>query len=258
MDFFLEKATLLIKILIEEKYRFIDTKDFIKNEFQKYAILRHDIDKNPKNALKIARIENSFGIKGIYYFRIHSKVFKPDIIKEIYSLGHEIGYHYEDYTNAHGDHVKAIASFKKNLSKLREVVPIRTICMDGRPLSKYNNLDLWKFYDYRDFGIDFEPYLDVDFSKVLYLTDTGRGWNLVKFSVRDKVGNSFIYNNKTTSELVEDIKNGNLPDMIMLTIHPQRWHDNSFLWLRELLLQRIKNVLKFVLIKLRKNQVNYL
>lgn len=255
MDFFLDKITKLIQLLKEKNYEFVNTFEYTKNEkeYKQIVLLRHDIDKNPEKALKIAYIENKLGIKGIYYFRVNSSVFKPEIIKSISNLGHEIGYHYEDFTDAHGNHIKAIESFKNNLSKFREIIPINTICMDGRPLSKYNNLDLWKYYDYRDYGIEFEPYLDIDFTEVLYLTDTGRGWNLIKYSVRDKVGNPFNYHNKSTYKLINDLENGLFPDKIMITIHPQRWHDNSVLWLRELLLQRIKNVVKFFLIKTRSN-----
>jgi len=59
--------------------------------------------------------------------------------------------------------------------------------MHGSPLSKWDNRDLWKRYNYRDFGIIGEPYFDVNFDKVLYLTDTGRRWDGEGVSVRDKV-----------------------------------------------------------------------
>lgn len=239
--------------LLESINRFKEKKNnFSSNSLRRYNIvLRHDIDKNPANALKIALIEYQMGISGTFYFRIHPSVFKPEIIKSIANMGHEIGYHYEDLTHSHGNFEKAIISFEQNLKRFREIVPVKSICMDGRPLSKYNNLDLWKHYNYRDYGLEFEPYLDVDFNKVLYLTDTGRGWNLLKYSVRDKVGNPFNYHNKTTYELIEDLEKGLLPDKIMITIHPQRWHNNIFLWLRELILQRFKNIIKFFLIKIR-------
>ena len=55
---------------------------------------------------------------------------------------------------------KAIASFGRNLQKLRQLAPIETICMHGSPLSKYDNRMLWEYYDYRDFGIIGEPYFD--------------------------------------------------------------------------------------------------
>ena len=44
--------------------------------------------------LKMARKEAEMGITATYYFRTHDDVFKPDIIREIADLGHEIGYHH--------------------------------------------------------------------------------------------------------------------------------------------------------------------
>jgi hypothetical protein len=59
--------------------------------------------------------------------------------------------------------------------------------MHGSPLSRWDSRLLWSRYDYREFGIIGEPYFDVDFDEVLYLTDTGRRWDGERFSVRDKV-----------------------------------------------------------------------
>ena len=244
----------LLKTFLVNQYNInFSIKNVLNSELsEKNIFLRHDIDKNPQNALRIALIEHELGIHGTYYFRIHPKVFKPKIIKEIARMGHQIGYHYEDFTKYHGKPEKAISSFEKNLANLREIIPITTICMDGRPLSKYNNLDLWKFYDYKSYGIDFEPYLDIDFNKVLYITDTGRGWNLLKYNVRDKVRNPFNYHDKTTIEIIKDIEENKLPNLLMITIHPQRWHNNLFLWVKELFIQNLKNFIKGILINLRK------
>ena len=52
----------------------------------------------------------------------------------------------------------AIEDFERNLEKFREFYPVKTICMHGSPLSKWDNRDLWKRYDYRDYGIIAEPY----------------------------------------------------------------------------------------------------
>lgn len=84
----------------------------------------------------------------------------------------------------------AIISFRENLAKVRRVVPVETICMHGSPLSKWDNRLLWKYYDYRDFGIRGEPYFDIDFNEVFYLTDTGRRWDGDFVSIRDKMRNS--------------------------------------------------------------------
>ena len=54
-------------------------------------------------------------------------------------------------------------------------------------MSKYDNKKLWEKYDYRDYGIIADPYFDIDYDEVFYITDTGRAWNNSTASVRDKV-----------------------------------------------------------------------
>ena len=126
--------------------------------------------------------------------------------------------------------------------------------MDGRPLSPHNNLDLWKKFNYKDYGLKGEPYLELDFEEILYLTDTSRGWNKERFNVRDKVKNSFDYHNRSTHHLMEDIASGELPDKILLTLHPQRWNISIFPWTQEFIIQNLKNLLKWGLIKVRRTE----
>lgn len=85
--------------------------EFIRNPVPKFVILRHDVDKKETNSLLNAQIENLLGIVGTYYFRIVSGSFDENVIRRIYDLGHEIGYHYEDLAIAKGDHKKAIMLF---------------------------------------------------------------------------------------------------------------------------------------------------
>ena len=143
----------------------------------------------------------------------------------------------------------AICDFERNLEKFREFYPVKTICMHGSPLSKWDNRDLWKRYTYRDFGIIAEPYFDVDFDKVLYLTDTGRSWNHSNASLRDKVNSKFDIKIKDTNHLMEKIQNNELPDKIMLNTHPQRWTDNPVEWAKELVWQNVKNVVKYFYVR---------
>ena len=124
---------------------------------------------------------------GIYYFRAVPESWDEDIIKLIALLGHEIGYHYESLTTCNGDVDAAYKDFCTNLERLRKIVPVRSICMHGSPRSPFDSKDIWKKYDYHKLGIENEPYLDTDFSKVFYLTDTGRRWDGYKVSVRDKI-----------------------------------------------------------------------
>jgi hypothetical protein len=277
MDFTLKTYKTLLNTLISEGYKFQTFQEFMNKPKEKAIVLRHDVDKLPENSLRFAQIQYELGIKGSYYFRIVPESFKTKIIEEIAKLGHEIGYHYEDIDLAvksmknekltiNKDKEianKAIELFEKHLYQLRKYYPVKTICMHGSPLSKYDNKLLWKYYDYKDFGIIGEPYFDVDFSKVLYLTDTGRRWDGDRVSIRDKVSNSNDQSPMTnhqfakTKDIIQAIEKGRLlsgvegPNRIMFTFHPQRWTDKPIDWTKELVWQNTKNVVKYFLNKIR-------
>ena len=216
--------------------------------------LRHDVDLKPMNSLRTAQMEAEKGLHGIYYFRAVPESWDEDIIKLIAMLGHEIGYHYESLTTCDGDVDKAFEDFCKNLEALRTIVPVRSICMHGSPRSPFDSKDIWKKYDYHKLNIDYEPYIDTDFSQVFYLTDTGRRWDGYKVSVRDKIpqyqdewtskGLTF----HTTDDIIEGLHKGLVPQKLMITIHPQRWNPYGLEWCKELFVQNIKNSIKRILI----------
>ena len=246
MDFTTTAYTELLKTLQAASYTFYRFVDYMEIEkpSEPLVILRHDVDRRPHNALETAKIEKSLDIKASYYFRIVKESFHPPIIKEIAAMGHEIGYHYEDITLAHGDTEKAMENFKKNIALFRGLVPIKTLCMHGSPFSKWDNRETWKTHNYKDYGFIGEPYYDIDFSKVLYLTDTGRRWNGREVSVRDRVVSPFAFDIKTTAGLIDGIKKGELPRQIMFNIHPERWDKSLLPWFKQLVLQNTKNVVK--------------
>lgn len=251
MDFSVEKYKSLLKSLISEEYNFQRFDHFLNNPKKKSIILRHDVDLLPYNSLRFAKIQAEVGIKGTYYFRAVPKSWNEQVIRRIAELGHEIGYHYECLTTVNGDHDLAIKDFEKNLVALRKITPVSTICMHGSPLSKYDSKDLWKTFNYRDFDIIGEPYFDVDFNHVLYLTDTGRKWDGNKVSIRDHVQSGYDLNFHKTDDIINTAKDHRLPDQIMFNFHPQRWNDNIFMWTKELVMQKVKNVIKRILIKIR-------
>lgn len=244
MDFTIKVYNELLDILKEKNYSFQTFEEFLKMPAEKSVILRHDVDLLPLNALVFAKIQNRKNIKGVYYFRAVPESHDERVIKEIGSLGHEIGYHYECLATCNGNADKGILDFKKNLEALRKLAKVTTICMHGSPTSKYDSRGLWKKFNYRDFGIVGEPYFDIDFNKVFYLTDTGRRWDGDKVSVRDKVNSSFDLSFHSTGQIIDACRNDSLPKQIMLTFHPQRWSDNKLMWLKEFIMQNIKNAVK--------------
>jgi hypothetical protein len=200
MDFTLITYKKLLKSLKKADYSFLTISQYLTTQVSKLVVLRHDTDKLPLNSLQFAKIESEMGIIGTYYFRIVPESFNEKIIKEIFSMGHEIGYHYEDLGATAQRHkgiteekelIKlAIESFMNNLARLKDLVPVKTICMHGSPMSRWDSRLLWKYYDYHDFGVVSEPYFDINFNDVLYLTDTGRRWDGELVSVRDKAHSS--------------------------------------------------------------------
>lgn len=219
------------------------------------VILRHDVDKKPKNSLTTAYIEREMGWTAIYYFRMVPESFDPAVILQIASLGHEIGYHYESMTTCRGDIEAAYQDFCGNLEKLRALVPVNSIAMHGSPRSKWDSRELWNHYDYHKLGIDTEPYLDTDFSQMVYLTDTGRRWDGYNVSVRDKIPkyqeiwNQRGWTYRSTDDIIQAIRERTFPERVMVNTHPQRWTDNSWQWLCELVLQSLKNGIKKAIIK---------
>jgi len=234
LDFTLNKYQELCRV-IAENYTVYTVSEYLSEKPEgKIAVLRHDVDRKIKNSLNMAKREHEMGIRASYYFRYPS-TFKPDLIRKISDLGHEIGYHYEVLSKTNGDYTKAIALFQTELEEFRKICPIDTICMHGSPLSKYNNRDLWTRYDYHSYGIYGEAFLSFEQTRYdfHYLTDTGRTWS-GKRSLRDVM--------KTTSGHDDPVSLNNTDDLIKwmrhtggkklyLTVHPERWSANLGEWL---------------------------
>ncbi len=230
-DFSYKTYEQLLNELKSAKFNFATVEDFASGLKDRFIVLRHDVDSWSSNALQMAKIEAEHGIKATYYFRVSPLSYNERIIRQILDLGHELGYHYEDLSSCRGNKEQAISSFQRNLEKFRKFYPVKTIVMHGKPLSHWNNLDLWKYYDYHDYGIICEPYLDFDFNQILYLTDVGNCWDGDKYSIRDTVRSTFNFPIHSTYDLIDHLQKGLLPDQIMLNAHPSRWNDNLCKWI---------------------------
>ncbi|AKB69088.1 polysaccharide deacetylase family protein [Methanosarcina mazei] len=250
-DFTLTKYESLLQAIKKTNYSTCTVYDFLKNEPENCIILRHDVDRAVNRNLAMAKLEHRYGIKSTYYFRHIEETFKPEIIRQMARMGHEIGFHYEVMDKANGDMDRAIEIFKKELEDLRKaaekVTEINTVCMHGNPLKPWSNRDLWKKYDFRDFGLIGEPYLSIDYNKVFYLTDTGRTWADLKIRVKDTIDNpganekSDLRSISSTDDVIRLIQTEKF-SQICLLVHPNRWCEDLGGWTKELLFQNVKNV----------------
>lgn len=182
-----------------------------RNMKEEFIVLRHDVDRRPKNALRMAEIEHEMGIQSTYYFRVP---FDRNIVSAIAMMSHEIGYHYEVIDKAKGDLSYAKQIFSRELDFLRAYAPINTCSPHGNPLTKWDNkididiLDLFADASQISFGF--------------YYTDTGRG--------------------KADMNIKDFIRRGdNLVSCV--NFHPERWNDGLG-WYRQWLFDFVCNCCK--------------
>ena len=253
-----------------EKYQELLTA--LKNH--KIHRIRHDVDLRPEYSLRVAEVEAYQGMKATYYFRSMHFESHKDTIKAIVALGHEAGYHYECLTTCSGDMEAAYEDFCRNLERLREIVPVKTACAHGSPQSPWNSQDLFEsksqkveksksHYDIHVLGIEYEPMLDTDFSKTLYLTDTGQRWDGYKVSVRDKVPQyqkqwtkeGLVFH--TTDDIIHALNDIHHPihqKELLINTHPQRWMPFGMRWIMEAGVQWWKNQAKRLIVSSHLNQ----
>lgn len=244
IDFTVATYRNLIRAFLDGGFTIMPVRDFLESEPQgSFIALRHDVDEQPQNALKMAEAEYDLGVKATYYFRRVPKSDHPDIIHQIAAMGHEIGYHYEDLSKTEGDMDKAIESFKANLEYFRQYYPVKTVCMHGSSSSKYDNKDIWSTAKLSDFGLIGEPYISFDFERIFYMTDTGYAWDGGKYAVRDKVSSSFPQSYHSTEDVINAINKGEFPQQALILAHTL-WTDSIVQWtylhLREFMRNRVK------------------
>ncbi len=245
-DFTLDKYDELCRRINDNGYEVFTVNDYIRElPESNYVILRHDVDSRPGMAAKMAKRENRLDIRSTYYFRYTKDIFNPHIIGQISDLGHEIGYHYEVLSKAGGDYEEAIRLFGSELAQFRRICRIKTICMHGSVLSRYDNRALWSLYDYRDFDISAEAYLSVE-GNFHYLSDTGWEWNK-KHKLRDlmpiKQDEPSV---NSTSELLDLISNNGIKNIYLL-VHPGNWTDKNYDWYYILMKNKLFNAGKKLL-----------
>ena len=221
MDFTLSEYGRLLRFLLDTRDVYTVAGYLESRPRAGFVILRHDVDRSPMNALKMAELESEVGVRSTYYFR-YPGTFKPRIIRRIWELGHEVGYHYETLSKTGGDYERAIAMFEHELGEFRKIVDVKTVCMHGSPLSKFDNRALWERYDFRDYGLVGEAYLSIDDPEMYYVTDTGRNWEN-RNNVRDRSNwRSLGARIRSTGELIEVLRDVD-PQKLYMTVHPERW-----------------------------------
>lgn len=253
MDFTLTKYASIIDAATRAGltvYPVVDWHRLVASE-RRGIMMRHDVDRRPRNALAMAQLEAERGIRSSYYFRIVPSAFDTAVIKEIASLGHEIGYHYEDWYLAGRDPEKARGLFERHLGMIRDIAPVRSIAMHGSPLSSENNMTIWDHFDFSGYDV-IDAILSFDYSGYVFFTDAGRTFGQTGANLRDYLGNaSSIPSVRNSDQLATYILTSpSCP--IQINVHPERWNEPGWDWYRQWTLDVGANVAKRALRKLRK------
>jgi hypothetical protein len=215
---------------------------------ESFCLIRHDVDRKPQNALKMAKLEHAARVASTYFFRTKKHTLNAKVVSAIAAMGHEIGYHYESLSDAKGDMQSAIEDFEINLQRLRNIAPVSTVCMHGRPLSAHDNKILWEIAEHREklirqYHILGEAYLDIDYADIAYISDTGRNWTTQKANRRDRVQSAIPLDFSNGKSLLDYLNNRPHPKLVFLA-HPERWADNYFEYAIQFSIDRLVNLVK--------------
>lgn len=101
----------------QKEYSFVRFQDFLGNGQlpARYIALRHDIDFAPKYSLQMAELEHAAGIVSTYFVLVDGEFYdalRPEVvrqIRQIHSLGHEIGLHFAVSSAVDSDINKEVA-----------------------------------------------------------------------------------------------------------------------------------------------------
>jgi hypothetical protein len=239
LDFTLERYADLLDAL-KEHYQLVTVERFVRGDVtEPFVVLRHDVDRYPSRAARMARLERNMEVHSTYNFRYDPKLpgleagytaadvggFPAHNILDIKLLGHEIGYHYENLSSFKGDRERALKDFTDKLVELRKLAPVVTAAMHGAGADPLvgEDLDAHKLLG--------TPGISKQFATLVYITDRKGPWRRGESpsAPADRLGG--------TGALIELI-NSKTHTRLMLHAHPHRWSHGKLEWLLDRALMR--------------------
>ncbi len=152
----------------------------VSEDVTRPAIIRHDVDVDLQEALKMAEIENEVGIKSTYFVLITSEYYNLltgkniESAKNILGLGHEIGLHFDITAYDKDVSVKKIRGMiKREICLLEKALDIKVKSLSwhiprrdflGVHLDFLEDMGVWNAYD---------PYF---YSGYKYVSDSMMRW----------------------------------------------------------------------------------
>jgi hypothetical protein len=149
-------------------------------------VLRHDIDYSLQKALNMARMEKYLGVHATYFIRVHARsynIFEYKnylALKEIASLGHEIGLHLEaiDFAYITGEHPLDVFQREKKVLEAVLNTAIISVSAHGEhsPAGPRHNRSFFDSISKKEAGIQYDAY-EAPFTMAMkYISDSSGRW----------------------------------------------------------------------------------
>ncbi len=201
-----------------------------------YLVLKHDVETNVGNALKMAEIEHTYGHSCSYYVQAYLLEDAKNVamLQKMQDMGHEISYHYDVMDSTGGDIPAAIAEFEKNCKLFAQKgFSLVTLCQHGNPVVErkgyHSNRDFFRnpqvkglFPQMTDIMVDFKE-MACGTTDYLYFSDAGRKFKLIFDPITNDITPSDDKNTPfdTLDALLAFVKEKGANAII--STHPHRW-----------------------------------
>jgi hypothetical protein len=96
------------------------------------------------------------------------------------------------------------------------------------------------------YGILGEVYLDIDYTNIAYINDTGRNWTSGRFNRRDKVESNIEADFKSGESLLGYLESSP-PSKMIFQVHPERWEGDVIGWIIQYFSDMAVNIVKWCL-----------
>lgn len=150
------------------------------NPFARLVSIGHRLDSNSNLCLKIAEADKQYGFKNTYYVRKIRDRFPQNLIEGIQINGQRTGYLYNELNECSGDPHLAVMRFQRSIEQLRLAATVESIATLRGFFVKYDNRQIWKFYDPVRFGVSADFSLLSTDTKCLNLKHEPDGWTSEK------------------------------------------------------------------------------
>ena len=172
MRFTYEEYVLMIKRIIDAGYEIANYRDYSTKCLP--CILRHDVDFSLKKAYELALYEHDNGIHSTFFVLISSELYNVfsiknrKIIRDIASMGHEVGLHFDESCYDNGNVIIDSILFEKEI--LQEVLGAEVCCVSmHEPSERFLDSDV-------EIPGMINSYSKEFFGKLKYCSDSRRLW----------------------------------------------------------------------------------